>query len=145
MKTKDQFLNILDKDVIPVVSILNKMHGIKTEASCSGHGYDGAYIAFTCNNFHSLKQIVDAVYNIRWDSDNNFDLQERLWTVEIEPFKHIGNTINCSIRWQNSSRCWGCKKPQSKVKTKKAWKLLEESLTKESNITYLPIDICSKK
>lgn len=116
--------NKIDSPLVPIVNMMNELPGIKTTASCSGHGYDNCYISFECTNFKSLKKIIDAVYDLRWDCDNDFDSLVHLWIVDIDPFRHPKNTICASIRWQEDIS----KRTLRKIRTVSAFRVLKESM-----------------
>lgn len=124
----------IDKEVMPVCNLLNSLPGIATYASCSGHGFDDCYIAFTCNNFKSLKKIVDAVYASR--VRGHPPKLKYLWAINMEPlytyngYEASSNGVRLSIRWENtctSTECYKCFKPQ-RIKAKQAWHTLATSL-----------------
>jgi len=113
----------LDKPVIPVVELLNSLPGVSPYTSCSGHGYDDCYIAFTCNNFESLLRIVKAVYSIRWKAGNNLDSKKPLWIVTLPPHQDHTTSLTVSIDYQGEDYI-----RKKRIKMKEAWKALEGEL-----------------
>lgn len=116
----------LDKQVVPVVELLNQLPGIKTFASCSGHGYDDCYIAFTCTNFESLAKVVKAVYSLRYEAGDTFDAKKHLWMVNFLPCQNRGDGLALSIDYQGEPST-----KRRKIKMGEAWKGLELGLSKE--------------
>ncbi len=121
----------LDKEVIKTVTLLNSMEGIETNASCSGHGYNDAYIAFTCNKFGSLLKIVDSVYRLRWECGDRLDVQKHLWIVDFSAYRpRSDGSILLAIRYQDSDTfaLRQSKTGLRRIKMKEAWRELENSL-----------------
>ena len=38
----------IDEELVPMLDVFNNIPGVRTEFSCSGHGYDGWYVSFQC-------------------------------------------------------------------------------------------------
>lgn len=117
----------LDKEVVKSVDILNSMKGIKTTASCSGHGHSDCYIDFVCSNWVSLKKIVKAVYRIRWICGDDFDLKVHLWIVNFVVAQNYKNGLFCSIGWQEDS-IFTKHGNFKRINKLQAWAVLEKSL-----------------
>ena len=55
--------NGLDPEVVSLVTALNKIEGIETITSCSGHGIDCLQIDLYCDTFDAIKFLIDILPN----------------------------------------------------------------------------------
>ena len=55
--------NGLDPEVVSLVTALNKIEGIETITSCSGHGIDCLQIDLYCDTFEAIKFLIDILPN----------------------------------------------------------------------------------
>ena len=63
-KTIDVYVeNGLDPEVVSLVTALNKIEGIETITSCSGHGIDCLQIDLYCDTFDAIKFLIDILPN----------------------------------------------------------------------------------
>ena len=118
----------LDRYVQPVVELLNSLEGVKTYGSCNGHGYDIAYVGFSCDFIEALYVIHEAVYAIRWDAGDDLDLKSDLWELSFLPFLPKEDTLYIHIEYQLSGE------RVSRMKTKKAWNKLRDSLQRSLDL-----------
>lgn len=80
----------LDPEVEPLVTELNKIKGIRTTGSCSGHGKGTLYVDIMFSNMNSLKFLLDYIcsnpksFILKSDSSltQNGDLNEVLMKLE---------------------------------------------------------------
>lgn len=56
-------INELDKEVVALVTILNKINGIETIGSCCGHGDYPLYINLNINDFKALILLIKLIAN----------------------------------------------------------------------------------
>lgn len=55
-------INELDEEVVRVVKLLNKVPGIKTCGSCSGHGLEKLWVSMTFFDVQSIRLIAKIIY-----------------------------------------------------------------------------------
>jgi hypothetical protein len=126
------FKTELDAEVINSVQILNSIRGVETLASCSGHGYNDAYISMICDNWESLIEIVKAVNGLRYSVGDKFDVLKHCWYVEIGRHERIKGRdyLILAIRYQQelTGETMEISRTHLKIKMEEAWKELENSL-----------------
>ena len=113
-------MKVLDLEVKGSVALLNKLSGVETFSSCSGHGLDLPYITFYCSELESLETVIRAVNAVRRDCGDDFDVQVHLWQVSVIP--QNGDRVEWCIDWQDRDKQNG-----APIKTLQAWNALEAS------------------
>jgi hypothetical protein len=72
----------IDKEVIPLCNVLNKLPGIQTSFSCCGHGKDHLYVCFFADNMMDLCPILENLYNGK---------TEAIWNCEVMHWPWLAN------------------------------------------------------
>jgi hypothetical protein len=106
---------------------LNKIKGVETFSSCSGHGFNTACVVMYCNNWEALIGIFTVVNSIRYKCGNSLDIKRHLWCLSIDNYVGEEKGLVVSIRYQ-----WGLtlKKlaTRSRIHMKDAWEELENAV-----------------
>lgn len=77
MNDENEFPDDMDAECVRLCRAINKIPGLKTFLSCSGHGRDSFYIYFLADNFEGLRKIVHAIYVL------NLDREIKRWHVLV--------------------------------------------------------------
>ena len=56
----------IDAECIKLCNVLNKLPGIETFESCSGHNVNPFFVAFCCSSFESLATIAEVTCGTDW-------------------------------------------------------------------------------
>jgi hypothetical protein len=56
----------MDVECIKLCNALNKLPGIETFESCSGHSVNPFFVAFKCSSFESLAKIAEGADGTDW-------------------------------------------------------------------------------